>query len=298
MDAIEANGLKVTGREDFVVRNNLSCVTHPDQVDGDIDLYILLTKQKSMAAALDDASILLERIGTALTLQNGVGKEARLVETFGADRVIGGSIMEGGTLIEPGLVNNHVTSEITAYFGELNGGSSDRTETIAAAFCDAGLDAKSTEDIQHVLWEKVVQVGGASAWGASTLPGNPELDFGSGLSYPEGAAHYVTIAKELLAIYRELGYQPQNFFAPVSFLKQIDAMSFDEAVKHCLGVGEMLNSGRGVRTSMHEDLLAGRKTEVDAVILPLVEQAKRLGVDAPTLLGAYRVIKTLDNYCT
>jgi 2-dehydropantoate 2-reductase len=298
MDAIKANGLKVIGREEFVVRDNLSCLTHPDQVDGDIDCYILLTKQKGMSAALKDAGVLLDRIGVALTLQNGVGKEVQLVAAFGADRVIGGSIMEGGTLLEPGLVNNHVTSEFTAYFGELNGGTSERTEVLASAFSDAGLPAKAAEDIEHVLWEKVVQVGGASAWGASTLPGNPELAFGSGLSCPEGAAHYVTIAKELLAVYSALGYQPQNFFAPVSFLKQINEMEFDEAVEHCLKIGELFKGRGGVRTSMHEDILAGRKTEVDAVILPLVEQAKRREVDAPTLLGAYRVIKTLDNFCT
>ena len=297
MDAIKAGGLRVTGREDFVVRENLSCVTHPDQVTGDIDFYILLTKQKGMASALADASVLLDRVSVALTLQNGVGKEAQLIEAFGADRVIGGSIMEGGTLIEPGYVNNHVTSEYTAYFGELAGGTSERTEALAGAFTDAGMNSKAAEDIQHVLWEKVVQVGGASAWGASTLAGNPELDFGSGLSNPDGAAHYVTISKELLAVYRELGYRPQNFYTPVSFLKEVDEMSFDEAVKHCIGLGEYFTNKKGVRTSMHEDLLAGRKTEVDAIILPLVEQAERLSVAAPTLVGAYRVIKTLDFYC-
>ncbi len=297
MDAIKANGLKITGREDFVVHENLNCVTHPDQVSGEIDYYILLTKQKAMTDALKDAEVLVNRVASALTLQNGVGKEDQLIETFGVERVIGGSIMEGGTLIEPGFVNNHVTAEVTAYFGELTGGTSERTDNLASAFDEAGLTAKSVGDIQHVLWEKVVQVGGASAFGASTLPGNPELDFGAGLSSPEGAAHYVTIAKELLAVYRALDYTPQNFYAPVSFLKQIDEMDFAAAVAHCQTIGEMFKNRKGVRTSMHEDILVGRKSEVDAIILPLVEQAEKLNVAVPTVLGAYRVIKTLDRYC-
>lgn len=298
MDAIKAKGLHIKGREELVIEENLNCVTHPDQVEGEIDYYILLTKHKAMASALADAAVLTPRIKTAVSLQNGVGKEEILIEAFGSERVIGGSIMEGGTLLEPGTVLNHVTTPTTAYFGELEGGTSERTETLATIFSAAGLGAQAVDDIMHVLWEKVTQVGGASAWSASTLAGNPDLDFGSGLSCPEAAAHYVTISKEMLAIYKALGYTPQNFYAPVSFLKQMDAMSFDEAVEFCLEIGKMFSKQKGVRTSMHEDILGKRKTEVDAIILPLLEQAERLNIDAPTVMGAYRVIKTLDNYCT
>lgn len=298
MDAIKAKGLQITGREDLLVKDKLNCVTHPDQVEDEIDYYILLTKQKAMAGALDDAAVLKGRIKTALTLQNGVGKEDLLIAAFGSEQVIGGSIMEGGTLLGPGKVLNHVTTPTTAYFGELEGGSSERTETLASAFSNAGLGAKSVSDIKHVLWEKVTQVGGASAWSASTLAGNPDLDFGSGISCPESAAHYVTISKEMLAIYKALGYEPQNFYTPVSFLKQMDAMNFAEAVDFCLEIGKMFSQQKGVRTSMHEDVLARRKTEVDAIILPLLEQAERLNVAAPTVMGAYRVIKTLDAHCT
>lgn len=297
MDAIQANGLRLTGREDFIVKDNLRCTTHPDQVQGDIDYYILLTKQKAMAGALADAAVLNDRVRVALTLQNGVGKETQLITAFGAERVIGGSIMEGGTLIAPGHTLNHVTTPTTAYFGELQGGTSERTETLAAAFCEAGLGARAVTDIQHVLWEKVVQVGGASAWSASTLVGNPELDFSDGFSCLVGAQHYVTIAKELLAIYAGLGYEPQNFYAPLSFLKQIHESDFDGAVAHCIELGKFFKTKpKGVRTSMHEDVLAGRTTEIDAIILPLLQQAERLGIAVPTVLGAYRVIKTLDIY--
>lgn len=298
MDAIKAKGLQLTGREELLVKDSLTCVTHPDQVEGEIDYYILLTKHKAMAGALEDATALQDRVKVALTLQNGVGKEDLLIEKFGSERVIGGSIMEGGTLLEPGLVLNHVTTPTTAYFGELSGGSSERTEKLASSFTDAGLGAQSVDDIMHVLWEKVVQVGGASAWAASTLPGNPDLDFGSGLSSYEAAAHYVTISKEMLSIYKGLGYEPQNFYHPVSFLKQMDAMNFEEATEFCLDIGKMFSKQKGVRTSMHEDILARRKTEVDAIILPLLEQAERLGIAAPTVLGAYRVIKTLDAHCS
>ena len=298
VDAIRKDGLRITGtRGEFCIRKNLQAVTHPSEVEGDIDYYILLTKAKGTAAALADAKVLVERVRNATTLQNGIHQEEALYQIFSKDQVFGASIMEAGVLVEPGLARNHMTVPTTAYFGELEGGVSERTEDIAAALRGADLGAKAVEDIIHVKWEKLVQVGGASAWAASTMPGKPELDFGDGLSVKEGAEHYATIAKELLTVYHAMGYKPQNFYAPVSQLKEIDALDFDAAVEHCLALGKRLSSqGRGVRTSMHEDVLAGRKTEVDEVLAPLKAAAERLGVAAPTFIGAYRVIKTLDHY--
>lgn len=299
--AIKQHGLKISGvRGDFTIRENLSAVDHPNQVEGDIDYYILLTKAKGSKQALADAKILVNRTACAMSLQNGVGKEAALEACFDAGKVIGASAMESGFLTAPGHALNKLTVPITAYFGELKGGESDRTRIFTDAMTACGLGSKSVADINHVLWEKVVQVGGASAWTASALAGNPKLDFTDGLSVRESVQHYLTIAKEFLAVYRALGYAPQDFYAPVSWLRDMDKSTFEEAVAIGMAKGELLAKAgqKGVRTSMHEDVLAGRKSEVDEVIGPIIEAAARLGVPVPTGLGAYRVIKALDHFAT
>ena len=205
-DAINNHGLNIFGRlGDMVIKDNLIAVTQPGQVVGDIDYYVLLTKAKDAAGAIADAAVISDQIKCALTMQNGVGKESLLVDMFGNERVIGGSIIEGATLIKPGRVNNHVTAPTTAYFGELGGGSTQRTEVLAQAFTNANLNAKSVEDIDNVLWEKVVQVSGASSWSASTLGSIPALDYWDGISVKEGAEHYVTIAQELINVYKAMG---------------------------------------------------------------------------------------------
>jgi len=295
-DAINQNGLQIVGRlGDMLIKDNLCAVTMPDQVEGVIDYYILLTKAKDAPAALEDASVLVDQVKCALTMQNGVGKEALLVERFGSAKVIGGSTLEGGTLLEPGKVNNHVTAPTTAFFGELDGGSTERTEILAKAFTDANLKAESVENINHVLWEKVIQVSGASSWAASTLSAIPALDYAAGISIREGAEHYVAIAKELIDVYKSQGYTPQDFYAPFSFFKVLDESTFEEAVQVCLDLGEHMKSlPRGIRTSMHEDLINGKVTEADALFLPLIEAAKENNVAIPTFHGAYRVIKTID----
>lgn len=299
VERIAASGLQISGtRGDIIVREHLTAVTHPAQVDRDIDYYILLTKVKDAAGALSDAAPIADRIDCALSLQNGIGKEAALIDCFGAGKVIGGSIIEGATLAAPGHVRHHVTVPVTAYFGEFNGARKDRCERLADSFTRAGLGARACEDIHHVLWEKVVQVGGASAWSTSTLSGMPALDYWDGLACAEGAAHYVQIAKELLAVYGALGYAPQNFFAPLSRLQEIAAMNTEDAVAmmRALASERQVEGRPPVRTSMHGDVLAGRKTEVDIILRPLIDAAAEHSVPIPTALAAYRVIKTLDTY--
>lgn len=296
VEAIRADGLKIEGlRGNFIARDNLAAVETPDEVDGPIDYYILLTKSKGTEQALADAAGLVERTACALSLQNGIGKEEQLRQAFGQDKVIGASTVEGATMVAPGSIINHLVVPVTAYFGELGGGESERTRTIAEAFSDSGLGARSTDDIEHVLWEKLVQVGGASAFSASTLGGVPRLDFADGLSLRIGAEHYVTIYKELLTVYRAMGYAPQNFYGPVSRLKEVEEASFEEAIDDALKLAErFLHGKRPVRTSMHDDLVAGRKMEVEEVLGPLADQSVRLGVPAPTFIGAYRVLSVLN----
>ena len=299
VNAINTNGLSISGtRGSHTVSDRLTAVTHPRAIDRDIDFYILLTKVKDSAAALSDAAVLAPKIKCSLTLQNGLGKEAHLIEAFGADKVIGGSIIEGGTLIAPGAVHNHVTVPTTAYFGELDGTVTERTKKIAEVFTLAGLGAQAVPNIEHVIWEKAVQVGGASIWSASTLLGSPNLDYWDGLAVEEGASHYVVIANELLAVYDALGFEPQNFFAPLSKLKEIKSMNPDDAVNIMTGLGRerQVDGREPVRTSMHGDLLNGRRTEIDVIIKPIIDAAVQHSIPVPTVTGAYRVIKTIEAY--
>ncbi|MGH8009234.1 MAG: ketopantoate reductase family protein, partial [Candidatus Binatia bacterium] len=120
-----------------------------------------------------------------------------------------------------------------------------------------------------------------------------------GMQVREGAEHYVQLSKELLSVYKGLGYTPQNFFAPISRLKEVDAAGFDEAVALVMEFGRKLREqGMRARTSMHDDVLRRRKTEVDFILKPFLEKAEMLGIAIPTVKAAYRTIKTQDQYLT
>ena len=296
MDAIRQQGLRISGlRGDFHIRDNLTAVSGPEQVEGDFDHLIVLVKGKDTETALAGAPALAARASCVFSLQNGVGKESLLQDWAGADKVVGASTIEGGTLVSPGVVTNEMTTPVTAYFGELSGGTSDRTVKLAQAFTAAGLPSRAVDNIQAVLWEKLVQIGTASSWCVSTL--GTRLYFSDGLLVHEGAAQYVTIAKELLSVFKGMGYRPQNYYAPMSQFKELDELGFNEAVAKMKQLGEQFRQrGARARTSMHEDFVQGRKTEIDFLIKPFINQAAERGIQIPVVESVYRIIKVQDAY--
>jgi len=303
MDAIKARGLRISGiYGDFQVRDNLTCVTHPDQADGAFDLMILLTKAKDTETALAEAASLKDRVSMVCSLQNGIGKEERLRQWAGHDKVIGASTIEGGVLLEPGHALAGLTTPTTAYFGELDGGITPRIEAVAAAFQNAGFGTRAVADIQQVLWEKLMQIGTASGWSVSTL-GLP-LTVPDGLEVRQGAINYVMLARDFLKVYKAMGYQPQNFYAPMGQFREFDRLPLDQAVDLMMDVGVRFReraraSGETEgRTSMHQDLHRGRRMEVDIILKPYLDNAAELGIDVPVLQYVYGVAKVQDAFLT
>lgn len=294
VDAIERDGLRVAGiRGDRSVP--IKAVVDPAAVDGAIDYLILLTKTRDTATVLDAAASLRDRVAVALSLQNSVTKDDRLGDWLGADRVIGATTVEAGTMVGPGEVRHTATAPTSFYFGELDGSASTRAQVLADAFTKAGMGAQATTDIRQAEWEKLLQISVVAGFSASTLGFREGATFAHGIATRSGAEHYVTIATELLAVYRAMGYEPRDFFAPFSQFRALAAATFDEAVDnaHTLGTTMVANGILG-RPSLHEDIVRRRPTEVEDGLGTYLAAADRFGVAVPTARGAYRVIKTLE----
>jgi len=297
MDAIARDGLRITGpKGDFCIRENLTLTTHPDQVAGAHDYLIVCVKSKDMEATLADAQDLVRRVGTVLTLQNGIDKEPRLQAWAGPGKVVGASTMEGATLVAPGTCINPFTGPATAYFGELDGTITPRVQELARAFTAARMSARAVDNIKQVTWEKLVQIGLASSWSVSNLAGG-DFYFIDGITVREGAESYMQIALELLSVYRALGYEPQDFYAPMTQFRDLEKGTFDQGVALLMAWGNQLKAANmKSRTSMHVDFTRGRKLEVDEIIKPFIDKARELGIAIPTVVAAYRTIKLLDHY--
>lgn len=298
VDAINKDGLQFVGRcGEFTVRDHLTAITGPDQAEGEFDYLILLVKSKDTAAALAAADSLKVRVKSVFSFQNGMGHETELGDWCGAEKIIGAVTVEGAEMVAPGVVRNTVTADTTAYMGELDNSISPRVEAITAALIEAGFSTQAVTNIDQIKWEKAAQIGAASAWSVTNLAMNPALTLGDGFAHREGAENYVDLAKEILGIYTHMGYEPQNFFAPLAWNKQMHEMDREQAVAFFQQVGKgMLDAGQQIRSSMHIDALNGRKTEIDYILGPYIVKAKELGIAIPVAEYAYRVIQLQDQY--
>jgi 2-dehydropantoate 2-reductase len=296
VDAIRARGLHLSGiRGDAVIRERIRALASASDAEGSFDYLILGVKARDTGDALAGAGQLRARVGAALSLQNSVRKEQRLAEWIGADRVIGAATTEAGTLVGPGEARHTGSAPVSTYFGELDGSRSDRVHALVDAFTKAGFPAQASHEIHQVEWEKLLQAAIFGGWSAATLGTSPRGSVAEALVLREAAEHYVTLARELLAVYRGMGFEPRDFFAPYARFRELAAQDFETAVASAQELGrQMLERGVIGRHSLHEDLVQGRPTELDEILLPFLDEADRLGLPAPTARAAYRTIRTLE----
>jgi 2-dehydropantoate 2-reductase len=294
--AIRARGLEIRGiRGECNVRRQLEAVATPAEARGEFDYLILAVKAKDTQRALADAAPLFDRSRAALSLQNTLCKEEELSAQLGAARVIGASTTEAGTLVGPGVVQHVGTAPTAFYFGEQGGKPSARVAALVDVFNKAGFGAREAADIRHVEWEKLLQITVLCAWSVSALGVMPGGSVAEALVVREAAEHYLAIARELLAVYRSLGYEAQDFFAPYSRFRELARESDEQAVAALRAQGQrMLEAGVIGRPSRHVDLRRGRPTEVEYCLGPFLAQAERAGIAVPTARASYRIIRTLE----
>ena len=296
VDAVNRGGLQITGiTGEQTIKAGLHATASIGDIEGPIDLYVLTVKAKDTATALAQAKAAKLDVSMAMSLQNTVVKDDALIDTFGERPVIGASTIEGATLLEPGVVRHTATCPTTAYFGELNGTESDRAHDVTKAFDDAGFASKCVNTIRQVEWEKLLQIATVSPWSVCTLAAVPWATVADGMSNRPAAELYVMLAQDLLRVYQSLGYEPEDYYAPYSRYRELVSSSFEDAVERVLAQGAMMKANNLVgKTSMHEDVLRGRRTEAPEVLRPFLDQAQKAGLDVPVLRTIAQTVFAID----
>ncbi len=185
--------------------------------------------------------------------------------TIDPKRVIGCAVYPATNLTSPGVVQ-HVEGDRFS-LGELDGAESERCLKISEALSNAGLKAPVQPKIREEIWVKLL--GNAvfnpmSALTRATLVG---------MASDAMAAPVVRAAmEEVNAVAERVGIQ-----MPVSI---------DRRIRGAARVGAH-------KTSMLQDLEAGRPLEIDALVGSVVELADRVSVDVPHLRTLYACVKLL-----
>jgi 2-dehydropantoate 2-reductase len=211
-------------------------------------------------------------------VQNGLAKDDILTQAFGSERVVGATTITSAMRDPDGAI--FFTGIGMTFFGEFDAPPSDRATAAAESLRRAGLPAEAASDIRSVLWSKACNAAGIFGVSVLTrLPGAKLLD------HPARARAYVNLVQETAAIGAAYGVQTGNYAAFPPIRTYVD-QPMEETVDHFVtraAAGPPKSGGRVSYPSMTQDLLAGRRLEVNEVFGDLVERANRAGVSVPRL---------------
>lgn len=285
LDAIRLNGMKLVMADgtEHVARNVRA--TNDYAGAGPQDIVVLAMKAHQLGAVAKDVPKLLGPQTAVVTMQNGIpywyfhgqggaleGARIHSVDPDGSigekippDRVIGCVVYPASELMAPGVVR-HVEGDRFPV-GELDGSSSARVTRISECFARAGFKSPVLDDVRAEIWLKL--------WGNLTF--NPI----SALSH----STLVDICQFPLT--RELA---------------ASMMSEAQSVAHKLGITFRVSLEKRIagaekvgkhKTSMLQDIEAGRAAEIDALVGSVVELGRLTHTPTPHIDTVYALVKLL-----
>jgi 2-dehydropantoate 2-reductase len=161
LDAIRASGLRVVSPLGDVTVQPAQATDRPDAV-GPVDVVLFATKLWDTETAGEACHPLMGADTAVVSLQNGVDAEDRLAAILGPEHVMGG-VSQIATVIErPGVIR-HNGDFATILFGERDGATTARAETLREALVDAGIKTILSPDIDKAIWQKFIMLVGLSA---------------------------------------------------------------------------------------------------------------------------------------
>jgi len=281
--AMQQVGVRVKSAEgDFEARPKLAATL--EEV-GPVDVVFLAVKAHSLPQLAPHLPSVVGPETTVVSTQNGVpwwffqglsgaGEGIRLerVDPGGViaaaiepRRVVGSIVYFSTEIVEPGVIRHTEGNRIS--MGEPDGTRSERCRQIAVALVASGLRCPVTTHIRNEIWVKIL--GNVAFNPISALTGATLAQMARD---PEVATLVRNIMMETEAVASKLGFQ-----LPVSI---------DQRIAGAKKVGEH-------KTSMLQDLGAGRPLELEAVVGAVVELGERLGVPMPHTRTVYACTKLL-----
>ena len=282
--AICANGLKLVEAEQELVADLEATDRIADL--GAQDVVLLALKAHQITVVVDDLPALFGPDTVLVTLQNGIpwwyfqklgGPYGdRVVETvdpggvlFNAidpDRLIGCIGYPAATIAEPGVVRHVEGNKFPV--GELDGSDSERVRLVSGLFEQAGFKSRVLDDIRSEIWLKLwgnLTFNPISALTHSTLVDICQFSLTRTLA--------ATMMTEAQAVGERLG---AGFRVPM-----------ERRIAGAEGVGKH-------KTSMLQDVEAGKPLEIDGMLGVVVELAEMTGVEVPTLRALYGCVSLLN----
>ena len=265
VDAINANGLRLTGAGDVVGRPRAT--TDAAELPR-CDFGIVATKAMHTEGAIAATAHAFVD-GAVATVQNGVGNEE--IVAAHVSRVIRGTTFPAGKILEPGVVQWDVKGDTTLGPFEPKPAGADEIAQLADACTRGGMPASAVSDARPAQWRKVI-------FNASTNP----------IGALTGLAHgRVCERPDLRAIVSSLVDEGKAVAAAQEIVLDADPEDLiDHAAKPEVAYDH--------KASMLQDVEARRATEIDFLNGGIARFGRELGVPTPLNDAITRLVKGLE----
>jgi 2-dehydropantoate 2-reductase len=268
LHAIDRDGLRVEGASGDRVVTSIRTATQTNDI-GHCDLVIIATKASGVESAAASITPLMGEHTLVLTIQNGLGAGERIAQFLPTENILLGVAGGfGASMKGPGHAHHNGMQLIR--IGEMQGGLTERVETIAVLWRDAGFNVKAFCDINQLVWEKFICNVAFSA---------PCTVFGRTLGELMNDQHAWPIALNC-ALEADTAGRAKGV-----------NLSFEDATAYVTAFGEKMPDAK---PSMFLDHLARRASEIDAIngMVPVV--AAQLGTTAPFNEALSAVIRSRE----
>ncbi|MFM2063605.1 MAG: hypothetical protein RLZZ507_3276 [Cyanobacteriota bacterium] len=286
LQAIQKNGLRLISADGSEFVANPALATSDITEVSPQDVLILAVKTNSVEAIAPVLPHLYHDTTMVVTAQNGVpwwyfrkhggeyeGTNIKSVDPDGIiensiniDRVIGCVVYPAAEIVEPGVIK-HIEGERFT-LGEIDGSKTERIQLLSQTLKKAGFKAPVRNQIRTEIWVKL--------WG--NIAFNP-------ISALTGAT-LESIAKYSLT--RELA---KNMMLEAQTIAEKLGINFGISLEQRIDGAEKVGAHK---TSMLQDIEAGRPTEIEAIVGAVIELGKLTQTPTPYIDAVYASVKLLE----
>lgn len=249
-------------------RRKLPVVTDPSDVPAP-DFTFIWVKSYDTERAVERLSTALPRDSCIVTLQNGLGNIEAISEYFDRGSLVAGVTSHGATLLGPGEAFHAGEGETAV--GALEEGARELAVRCAQMLNKAGIRTRVADDVTSEIWGKLVINAAINPLTAIAGLRNGEL-----LEFEEMKELMGMIVGEAVEVASKLGIK----------------LPFDDPLERVLEVCRLTAPNR---SSMLQDVEAGRKTEIDAINGAIAMLGEKLGIPTPVNRTLTHIVRTMSS---
>ena len=265
LEALRAQGLTVESRLAGTFTVPVQATDEPSEV-APADLILFCVKTYDTDAAAESIRPLIRPETMILSLQNGIDNEERIARATGHTSGIGAVAYIVSAIKAPGIVAQ-TAGPGKIVFGELDGGTSPRTERLHDVLQRAGIAADLHPSVQTAIWQKFLFICAFSGVTAVT-----RLPIGTILADSVTHALFRGTSEEVEAVARAGGID-------------LPADSVERALTNAAAVEPWGSS------SLYHDLAGGRRLELEGLNGEVVRRGREHGVSTPLNFAIYAALR-------